>query len=310
MPGIAPSVDWPNLPLVSIVTPSFNQGQFIRHTIKSVLEQDYPRLEYWVIDGGSTDQTLNILREYEADSRFHWLSEPDKGQAHAISKGWQKSTGQILAWLNADDLYRPQAVTKAVKALAAHPQAALVCGGAYVIDELGQQIGQIPAPYLNLDDMLKMQSFLPQPAVFMQADFIKTVGGINISLHYAMDFDLFLRLAAVAPLHYTNDYLAEYRFHQTSKTSTHFYKLRKEAAHVVYDFFKTTPLPSGASVVSKRRRLSYAYLVEAYADLRLGRPTGMMMNALKGTLVYPPNISWLFKRAFRHLSDKNEHPFG
>src|SRR5258708_6136901 len=98
------------LPLVSIVTPSFNQGQFIRETIESVLTQDYPNIEYWVIDGGSTDETLAILREYEGDPRFHWLSEPDKGQSDAINKGLVRCHGEIFAWLNSDDVFIKEAL--------------------------------------------------------------------------------------------------------------------------------------------------------------------------------------------------------
>src|SRR4051794_35419687 len=106
-PKAHPDGDWP---LVSIVTPSYNQGQFIRETIDSVLSQDYPNLEYWVIDAASTDQTLDVLRDYERDPRFHWISEADRGQSDAINKGWNRCQGSILAWLCSDDLYCPGAI--------------------------------------------------------------------------------------------------------------------------------------------------------------------------------------------------------
>src|SRR2546422_10203685 len=102
-----------SLPLVTVVTPSYNQGRFIRETIESVLSQDYPHIEYMVIDGGSTDETLSILNSYE--HRFFWVSEPDRGQAHAINKGWQRAKGDVLAWLNSDDIYLPGAIAKAVE---------------------------------------------------------------------------------------------------------------------------------------------------------------------------------------------------
>src|SRR5262249_27711741 len=110
----APIINDPSLPLVSIVTPSYNQGQFIRETIESVLTQDYPNIEYWVIDGGSTDETLSILREYEHDPRFHWLSESDKGQSDAINKGLVRCHGEIFAWLNSDDVYIKEALRHVV----------------------------------------------------------------------------------------------------------------------------------------------------------------------------------------------------
>src|SRR4051812_10184477 len=116
----APVIGDPALPLVSIVTPSYNQGRFIRETINSVLSQDYPNVEYWVIDGGSTDETITILREYEHDARFHWISEPDRGQSDAINKGWRRSRGEILAWLNSDDTYLPGAIRAHVQALRQH----------------------------------------------------------------------------------------------------------------------------------------------------------------------------------------------
>src|SRR5438128_2723095 len=109
------------LPLVSIVTPSFNQGIYIRATIESVLSQDYPNLEYWVIDAGSEDETLNVLKLYNNDPRFHWISEPDNGQSDAINKGWSRCNGEILAWLGSDDLYCPGTITSQVNYLRSHP---------------------------------------------------------------------------------------------------------------------------------------------------------------------------------------------
>src|SRR5262249_24895827 len=127
-------------PLVSIVTPSFNQGQFIRETIENVLSQDYPNLEYWGIDAQSTDQTLNILHEYETNPRFHCLSEPDQGQSDAINKGWSRRQGSILAWLCSDDLYCPDAVTTQINYLLAHPEVDAVYSDAVAIDVGGKQV--------------------------------------------------------------------------------------------------------------------------------------------------------------------------
>ena len=106
-------------PTVSIVTPSFNQGRFIRETIESVLSQDYPAIEYMVIDGGSTDETVSILKSY--GNRIFWISEPDSGQSDAINKGWKRATGEILTWLNSDDVYLPGAIAKAADYLQRHP---------------------------------------------------------------------------------------------------------------------------------------------------------------------------------------------
>ena len=129
-------------PLVTVVTPSFNQGRFIRETIESVLSQDYPNLEYMVIDGGSTDDTLSILKSYQ--DRFAWVSEPDRGQAHAINKGWRCAKGEILAWLNSDDIYQPGAIRTAVEYFIHNQQVGMVYGEAYHVDESGQPIDRYP----------------------------------------------------------------------------------------------------------------------------------------------------------------------
>ncbi len=126
-------------PLVTVVTPSFNQGRFIRPTIRSVLEQDYPHVEYRVIDGGSTDDTHEVLRSY--GDRLAWFSEPDDGQTDAILKGFGRSSGEILTWLNADDVYLPNAISRAVEELRRHPETGLVYGRGVILDEDGAEVG-------------------------------------------------------------------------------------------------------------------------------------------------------------------------
>ncbi|MCJ7530019.1 MAG: glycosyltransferase, partial [Anaerolineales bacterium] len=133
-----------NLPLVSIVTPSYNQAQFLETTIRSVLDQVYPNLEYMVVDGGSTDGSREIIRKY-ADRLAWWVSEHDRGQTDAINKGFTRAHGDILAWLNSDDTYEPEAVAEAVTFLQTHPDVGMVYGDANFIDEQGQVIGRFPA---------------------------------------------------------------------------------------------------------------------------------------------------------------------
>ncbi len=130
-------------PLVSIITPSFNQGHFIEETIQSVLDQDYPNIEYLVIDGGSTDNTVEILRKYEG--RLKWISEPDGGQSHAINKGFRMARGEIVAWLNSDDTLLPGAITKAAGHLAANRETMMVYGEGYLMDHHSQITGRFPA---------------------------------------------------------------------------------------------------------------------------------------------------------------------
>jgi glycosyltransferase involved in cell wall biosynthesis len=206
-------------PLVSIVTPSFNQGAFIAAAIESVLAQDYPRIEYLVVDGGSTDTTLELLRRY--GDRVRWVSEPDDGQAHAINKGIALTRGAIVAWLNADDLYLPGAVAGAVAELLEHPQAALVYGQAEFIDRGGALVGACSQvePF-NIDRLIDYLDFIVQPAAFFRRDAFLAVGGLDAQLRYCLDYDLWIKLALRYRVRYLPRVLARVRIYPTTKTAT------------------------------------------------------------------------------------------
>ena len=155
-----------SLPLVSIVTPSFNQAPFLEETLRSILEQDTPRLEALVMDGGSTDGSVDIIRRY-ADRLAHWQSGPDSGQPDAITEGWKRSRGEVVAYLNSDDVYLPGAVSKAVAALEAHPDVGGVYGDELRIDARGRVLAEVRNRQLSGVDLLKM-NFLSQPTVFLR----------------------------------------------------------------------------------------------------------------------------------------------
>src|SRR5215212_477191 len=187
---------WPALPpqpLVTIVTPSLNQRQFIEATIRSVLDQDYPTIEYLVMDGGSTDGTLDILRRYE--DRLTWVSMPDGGQAEAINRGWRRGRGEVLAWLNSDDIYLPGAVSAAVACLRAHPQVAGVYGDCDYIDEHGRTIDTHPTTPFDYATMLQTaRAPIPQPATFLRQVAVESVNYLDARLTMLLDFDLWIRL--------------------------------------------------------------------------------------------------------------------
>jgi glycosyltransferase involved in cell wall biosynthesis len=206
-------------PLVSIVTPSFNQGAFIAATIESVLAQDYPRIEYLVVDGGSTDTTLDLLSRY--GERVRWVSEPDDGQADAINKGIALTRGAIVAWLNADDLYLPGAVARTVAELQAHPQATLVYGQAEFIDRGGAVIGSCSQvePF-NLDRLIDQLDFIVQPATFFRRDAFLAVGGLDAQLRYCLDYDLWIKLALHYQVRYLPRVLARVRTYPATKTAS------------------------------------------------------------------------------------------
>lgn len=202
-------------PLVSIVTPSFNTGGFLDDTIRSVLEQDYSHLEYLIMDGGSTDTTLHILDRY-AD-RLRYVSEPDKGQADALNRGFGMTQGEILAFLNADDTYLPGAVTAAVRAFAAHPEAAVVYGDASYVADNGRAIAFYPVEAFNPANLAR-RCFICQPAAFFRRDAFLACGGLDASLRFALDYDLWIRMARRYPMVKIDRRLATLRLHARTKT--------------------------------------------------------------------------------------------
>lgn len=206
---------------ITIITPSLNQGQFIEATIRSVLSQEYPNLEYIVMDGGSTDNTLDILRS--CSDRVRWVSEKDSGQTNAINKGLHMSSGEIVAYLNADDLLLPGALRKAAKTFTDHPETMWVTGKCLIIDENDQEVRRLITAYKNLflrmhnQSLLLITDYISQPATFWRADAFRELGPLNESLHYAMDYEYWLRLNAKYPLLVIPEYLAAFRIHSQSK---------------------------------------------------------------------------------------------
>jgi hypothetical protein len=206
-------------PLVTIVTPSFNQGEFVADAIDSVLAQDYPRIEYLVVDGGSTDATVDVLRSY--GDRVRWTSGPDAGQVDAIHRGFLAGSGEYLAWLNSDDRFVPGAIRAAIDELAIDPSAALLYGGAEFIDRQGAGLGpcrQIEA--WSLERLVDVTDFVVQPATVFRRDAYLAVGGLDPALHYCMDYDLWIRLGQRYQVLYLTRLLAQVRIYGETKTAT------------------------------------------------------------------------------------------
>lgn len=206
-----------SLPLVSIITPSYNQAAYLEETICSVLDQDYRNLEYIIVDGGSQDASLEIIHKY-TDRLAWWVSEEDQGQTDAINKGFNRAQGDILAWLNSDDTYLPGAVKEAVEYLQSHPEVGMVYGDANLIDEQSQVIGSFPARQTDNQRLMRGYVHIPQQASFFRANLWKEVGPLDPTFFFAMDYDLWVRLSKQAPLKYLPRLWANFRLHGGAKS--------------------------------------------------------------------------------------------
>ncbi|MFC1531994.1 glycosyltransferase family 2 protein [Thermodesulfobacteriota bacterium] len=208
---------WPS---ISIVTPSLNQGPFIEKTIRSVLLQGYPNLEYIIIDGGSTDGTVEVIKKYEK-WLIYWISEPDRGQSHAVNKGFSRASGDILAWLNSDDYYFPNVFQTIVSHYFKYPMAGAWAGGGRQIDSsTGDKLWDRPPPPLDFQEILQWKEYcLPQPSCFLNRNILKGEVYLNEGYHMQMDYDLWLRISKNHPIIPINQILSVNQKHEDAKTA-------------------------------------------------------------------------------------------
>ena len=203
--------------LVSIVTPSYNQAPYLEETIRSVLAQDYPQIEYGIVDGGSTDGTLELIKKYEGQLAW-WVSEKDKGQTDAINKGFARAKGDVLAWLNSDDTYQPGAVAAAVEYLQKHPEVGMVYGDCNFINESGRVIGKFNSAQTSYRLLRQGYAHIPKQTMFFRTELWRQVGLLDPSFYFAMDYDLWTRLAARTEIKYVPQTWANFRLHTSGKT--------------------------------------------------------------------------------------------
>lgn len=204
-------------PLVTVVTPSYNQAQYLEATIQSVLAQDYAHIEYIIIDGGSKDGSPEIIQKY-AHHLAYWVSEKDRGHADALNKGFKQAHGHIWAWLNSDDTYYPGAVSEAVAYLSAHPQVGMVYADADLTDHSGAVIGQFASRQTSYQAMLDGSVHIPQATTFVRADLWKAIGDLDLSLFFAFDYDLWVKIAKAVPIQYLPRKWATFRLHGEGKS--------------------------------------------------------------------------------------------
>lgn len=220
------------LPRISVITPSFNQARFLGDTLQSVVSQGYPDLEHIVIDGGSTDGSVALIEQH-APHLAYWVSERDRGQSHAINKGFARATGEVLTWLNSDDTFLPGALETVGKVFAEHPDVDLVYGDFVYTDPDGRPMRRRHVFASMTYETLLYHDYLGQPAVFFRRRLLDQVGPVDESLHYCMDWDLFLRMWRVCRPHHVPVVLATYRLDQSAKSNAEETAAAVDAAHLV-----------------------------------------------------------------------------
>jgi glycosyltransferase involved in cell wall biosynthesis len=287
-------------PLVSVITPSFNQGEYLEETIRSVLQQDYPRVEYIVIDGGSTDNSLQIIRKYQSKLAY-WVSEPDRGQTHAINKGLHQSQGDILGWLNSDDVLVPGTIHRVVQAFQAHPEVDVVYGKLERIDAQSRSVPTPPLPKdrveFKVDNMLE-ECTVNQAGAFWRRRMMQKVGDLNEALRYVMDYEYWLRIAiAGGKFKRLSETVACFRLSKASKTVGQALPMAEEGIQLIRRFADQpgleaqVGLPAGQLQRQARRGLAVASLYGVNGCLKLkdwGGAAHYLLQALRSqpTIVF------------------------
>lgn len=270
--------------VVSIITPSFNQASYLEQTIRSVLDQDYAHIEYIVIDGGSTDGSVDIIKKYE-NKLAYWVSEKDKGQADAINKGFARATGEIIAWLNSDDIYLPGAVSAAVKAFDQYPDVALVYGDMLAMDQQGHTINELKYRQLTLEDLMCFQ-IVGQPAVFMRRSALADLR-LDTSYHFLLDHYLWIQIAQRERILHIPQTWAAARYHSEAKNRAKASEFGSEAFRIL-DFASHDKNLSPILARIRRRARAAAHRVDARYLLDGGHPAAAISAWIKAFFIHPP----------------------
>jgi len=271
--------EWPK---ISVITPSYNQGEFIEETIRSVLLQGYPNLEYIVIDGGSSDNSVGIIKKYEP-----WLScmisEPDQGQADAINKGFALATGEILAWLNSDDTYAPDALWTAGDFLTKHPAVGMVYSDCRIVDEDGAEISTWQSKEFSFAAELCFPNLIPQPTVFFRRTVMNEAGFLNTRLHYAFDYEFWLRIGLLFNIKRIRGISANFRSHSRSKTVSEIDRFWPEVFQVLNTVFSSALLPVDLKAL-KKKAVSNVYFemaLQYYREYQNFKAAKTVMKSIK-----------------------------
>lgn len=271
--------------LVSIITPSYNQVRYLEQTMLSVLEQDYPRIEYIVVDGASTDGSVEIIRKYESRLSY-WESVKDKGQADAVNKGFAHATGEIVAWLNSDDYYLPGTVSAAVKVFEENPDVVLVYANMLAVDENGATFNTLTYKQLTLEDLLCFQ-IIGQPAVFMRRSALQNTNGLDLTFHFLLDHLLWIQIAKQGRFLHVNQTWAAARYHPEAKNIAKAAEFGREAFRILEAIAQDKDLAATLLKIDRRAHAS-AFRVDARYLLDGGLPARALKAWFRALFIYPP----------------------
>ena len=264
-----------SLPRVTIITPSYNQADFLEQTIQSVLAQEGIELEYIIVDGGSTDGSVEIIRRY-AGRLAWWVSEKDSGQADAINKGFARASGEFVAWLNSDDLFQPGAIAAAVEVFRSHPEAGLVYGDVLSINGAGQPINLMKFKPYTLDDLMAFR-IISQPGILMRRSVLAKAGQLDVRFHYMLDHQLWLRMVQAAGMVYLPRRQAAARFHAGAKNLAQAPKFGEETLKVA-GWMEEQPGLAERMARIRRQVWAGAYRVNGWYLVEGGRPADALKS--------------------------------
>jgi glycosyltransferase involved in cell wall biosynthesis len=278
----------PDAAFVSIVIAVYNQAAYLAEAVDSVLSQDYPNVELIVLDDGSTDGALDILKRYSG--RFHFESHPNIGQAATLNKGWRMASGEILSYLAADDKLTPNAVSTAVDALAAHPGIVMVYGDFHLVDPTSRFMRTVRTAEYDYRTLAIDLVCLPGPGVFFRRSAFEAVGPWNAGLRQIPDFEYWLRLGLQGPFLHLPEVLASYRVHNDSPSFASVSSARaEEPASAISAFFASMPLPADIAI-DRSHAVSNAHVLTARLHLRSARFGAGLRHLREAFRLWPANF--------------------